>query len=221
MCPRSHKECKTGIWGRFGWSPCPVGAQKHLLSSSLSASQHSGASPWSLWTLLPKSAAGWGSSGFSPSWGRCLCDLVFVSHHFFQIPLEENQAPFSSRQKKKKKVRAKNSEGTKECTVERQFFSHTQAVLTDFSGLLPGKYQEYMCVPMCVIFFFPSTQVVPSMVRWFPLQTLEAESLSINLNSVIPKPCRFGQVISPPCVWVCQSVKWDRNSNYLMDLSES
>lgn len=35
MCPRSHKECKTGIWGRFGWSPCPMGAQIHLLSSSL------------------------------------------------------------------------------------------------------------------------------------------------------------------------------------------
>lgn len=154
MCPRSHKECKTGIWGRFGWSPCPTGAQKHLLSTSLSASWSSRSSPWSLWTLLPKSAAGWGSSCFSPSWGRCLCDLVSVSHHFFQIPLEENQAPFSSRQKKKKCLL--KIQKVQKSTHWKVSFSPTHRLCWLISQVSFQANTRNICVYICVSFFsFP------------------------------------------------------------------
>lgn len=56
------------------------------------------------------------------------------------------------------KFQAKNSKGTKECAVESQSFSSTQAVFTDFAGFL-GKYQQYVCAYVCHLFFLHSAQV--------------------------------------------------------------
>ena len=52
--------------------------------------------------------------------------------------------------KKKKKHMLKNGKSRKDCTVKIKSFSWTWAVLTDFSGLLLGMYQQYTCVCICV-----------------------------------------------------------------------
>lgn len=95
-------------------------------------------------------------------------------------------------------MQAKNSKGTKECTVDSQSFFGTQAMFTNFSGL-PGKYQQCVCTYVCHL-FFPS--LCSSAITYGKVVTVTDSSgkvLGISLNSVTPKLCGFGQMISPPC----------------------
>lgn len=85
-----------------------------------------------------------------------------------------------------------------ECTVES----------LQHSGCVDWFLRQIPAICMCAS-VFDSTQMVPNVARWLVTITDSGGRVPAEKSEIYHS--QSGQVILPPCAWVCQSVKWEDN----------